>query len=64
MPAKSDDRDKSHSDHSGSGLAFDLNTNEVTKLSDQMTNVGAPAPSISVSTTQTEPLGWKLEAFD
>lgn len=64
LAIKSDDRDKSHSDHSGSGLAFDLNTNEVTKLSDQMTNVGAPAPSISVSTTQTEPLGWKLEAFD
>ena len=58
------DRDKSHSAHSGSGLAFDLNTNEVTTLSDQVTNVGAPAPSTSVSTTQIEPLGWKLEAFD
>ena len=57
-------RDTSHSDHSGYGLAFDLNTNEVTKLNDPITNVGAPAPSMSVSKTQIEPLGWKLEAFD
>ena len=56
--------DTSHSDHSGYGLAFDLNTNEVTKLNDPITNVGAPAPSMSVSKTQIEPLGWKLEAFD
>ena len=56
--------DTSHSDHSGYGLAFDLNTNEVTKLNDRITNVGAPAPSMSVSKTQIEPLGWKLEAFD
>ena len=31
------DRDKSYSGHSDSGLAFDLNTNEVTKLNDKVT---------------------------
>ena len=58
------DRDKSYSGHSDSGLAFDLNTNEVTKLNDKVTYAGPPTPSMSGSTKQIEALGWKLEAFD
>ena len=50
------DRDKSYSDHSDSGLAFDLNTNEVTKLNDKVTYADIRLPlDVWVNKTNRSP---------